>query len=388
MICLNDVHTNENDNLQAMKNTHPFKLIILGLFLSVWLLSCPDKPCNGCIIDDTIEGTYNPTPFTFQFPGWLPVFDIPEYNPMSEEGIALGRRLFYDPLLSASGTLSCSSCHQAALFFTSGTALNVGDSGLQGNRSAPSLVNLGFNEDGLMWDGRATTLESQVLMAVQDPYMLNADWEEVTSRLARDDMYPVLFRNAFGIEKRSEITPELVASAIAQFERTLVSFDSRYDKVVWENQGWFLNEEERGRAFFFKEDSQIVEHPGCSHCHIAKYFTDNSYRNNGLDGPPTLSDFSDPGRGGVTGDLYDNGKFKVPTLRNIEMTAPYMHDGRFETLEEVLDHYSAGGHDVVNEDPNIRPFSLTEMQKQDMISFLKTLTDTTFLNQPGFKSPF
>jgi cytochrome c peroxidase len=356
--------------------------------MAILVFSCPEKPCEDCLPDDVIIADYNPTPFNFNFPDWLIEFDIPADNPMTQEGIALGRQLFYDPILSSSQTMSCNSCHQLENSFTGGKAFNIGDSGMEGTRSSMALINLGFSDNGFNWDGKASTLEEQAINAVKDPLMLNANWSLVISRLKADVNYPVLFREAFGIERKNEMTQALAAKAIAQFERTLVSFNSRYDKVVWNNEGWFLNEEERGKSLFFKEDSQIEEHPGCSHCHIAKYLTDNTFKNNGIDNPGNLSDFSDLGRGGVTGNLYDNGKFKVPTLRNIEMTAPYMHDGRFATLEEVLDHYSEGGHGAENEDINIRPFILTEMQKQDMISFLKTLTDTTFLHNPALESPF
>ncbi len=365
---------------------HPGNML-LGLFLTIGLFSCPEDPCDGCI-DDIIPGEYNPVAYQFGFPDWLAEFPVPEDNPMTFEGIALGRKLFYDTDLSGNRSLSCSSCHQLELSFSDGQPLSLGGNGQLTSRGAMALVNLGFNDNGFFWDGRASSLEEQVLEAVEDPQMMNGDWIDIVETITFDAAYRQMFKAAFGVERKSEITKEHFAKAIAQFERTLVSFNSRYDKVIWENQGWFTNEEERGRAWFFKEDDQSAEHPGCSHCHIAKYFTDNSFRNNGLDNPPTLADYEDPGRGGVSGVYFDNGKFRVPTLRNIEMTAPYMHDGRFETLEEVLDHYSAGGHDVENEDPNIRPFTLTETQKQDMISFLKTLTDTTFIKNPAFKSPF
>lgn len=365
---------------------HP-KNILFWLFLAVWVMACPEDPCDGCV-DDIIPGEYNPVAYDYSFPDWLPEFPVPADNPTSDEGVALGRKLFYDTDLSANRDLSCGSCHQLEKSFSDDLPFSLAGDGELTSRSAMALVNLGFNETGFLWDGRVQSLEEQVLLAVEDPKMLNADWIEVIDRITYDQEYQQMFRAAFGVERKSEIEKEHVVRAIAQFERTLVSNNSRYDKVIWENQGWFTNEEERGRALFFKEDDQTVEHPGCSHCHIAKYFTDHSFRNNGLDNPPTLEGFADPGRGGVTGVSFDNGKFRVPTLRNIEMTAPYMHDGRFESLEEVLDHYSAGGHDLENEDPNIRPFTLTESQKQDMIAFLKTLTDTVFLNNPDFKNPF
>ena len=249
-----------------------------------------------------------------------------------------------------------------------------------------SLVNLAFRNNGFFWDGRSETLEEQALIPVEDHLEMNDSWENVVSKLQRNEAYPPMFRQAFGIDKKSEITKELVVKAIAQFERTLVSGYSRFDRVVWMNEGWFTDSEERGKKLFFFEP--VTDHPGCSHCHFDPLFTDNSFKNNGLDSVGDLTEFKDLGRGGVNNNSYDNGRFKVPTLRNIDLTAPYMHDGRFATLEEVLDHYSAGGHNVINEDVNILPFALTEQQKADMIAFLKTLTDTDFINNPDFSNPF
>ena len=249
-----------------------------------------------------------------------------------------------------------------------------------------SLVNLVFRTNGFFWDGRSKTLEEQALVPVEDHLEMNENWGNVVAKLQAHGEYPKLFREAFGIDRKKEITKELTVKAIAQFERTLISGYSRFDRVVWMNEGWFTDSEQRGKQLFFFEP--VTDHPGCSHCHFDPLFTDNSFKNSGLDSVANLTDFADLGLGGVNNNLYDNGKFKVPTLRNIALTAPYMHDGRFATLEEVLDHYSAGGHGVVNEDTNILPFPLTEQQKQDLIAFLKTLTDESFLTNPAFSNPF
>jgi cytochrome c peroxidase len=227
------------------------------------------------------------------------------------------------------------------------------------------------------------------MAAVELPVELNESWPNVLEKLRNSDRYPPLFRKAFGIESRSEITEELTAKAIGQFVRTLVSGQARFDQVVWLNDGWLNESEERGRRLFFLEQmDQTEQHPGCSHCHFNPLYTNHDFKNNGLDNVSDLNNFPDLGRGSVSNNLYDNGKFKVPTLRNIAATAPYMHDGRYATLEEVIEHYSAGGHGVANEDVNIRYFDLTEQQKQDMINFLKTLTDEDFLTNPDFGNPF
>ena len=216
---------------------------------------------------------------------------------------------------------------------------------------------------------------------------LNEDWDNVVAKLQDHEEYPQRFRKAFGIEKKSELNKGLVVKAIAQFERILISKNSRFDRIVYLNEGWLTDSEQRGKDLFYVEPTS-VDHPGCSHCHGGVNFTDFSFRNNGLDSVANLEDFPDKGLGGINNNFYDLGKFKVPTLRNIALTAPYMHDGRFATLDEVLEQYRNGGHGVENEDVNIVRFTLTERQKQDMIAFLNTLTDTSFINNPEFANPF
>jgi cytochrome c peroxidase len=284
--------------------------------------------------------------------------------------------------------MSCASCHRQDLAFTDGTALSTGVLGMEGKRNSMALVNLAFNHNGFFWDGRSATLEEQVLIPVEDHVELNENWDNVTRKIREHEAYPRLFRAAFGVDRKSEIDKFLVAKAIAQFERTLISANSRFDRIIWLNDGWLTDAELRGRQLFFFEELQNVDHPGCSHCHFDPLYTDNNFKNNGLDDVDRLEDFSDPGRGAVTNNRFDLGKFRVPTLRNIALTAPYMHDGRFQTLEEVLDHYAAGGHGVENEDANIHTFALSDREKQDLIAFLNTLTDTTFLQNPAFSNPF
>lgn len=367
-----------------------FTIALLAVSAIIAFNACDDddKPCSNCPNNDLISGEYNPQPYNLAAPSFFPPPIIPADNPLTVEGVELGRKLFYDKILSADGTMSCASCHLPEKSFTDGNAVSTGILGIAGRRSSMAVVNLAYNAKGFFWDGRAATLEEQALMPVEDHIELNESWPNVIEKIRNHADYPLRFRKAFGIDRKSEITKELAAKAIAQFERTFISADSKYDKVVWKNEGWFTDQEERGKMLFFFEESQIVNHPGCSHCHIAVFFTDNNYKNNGLDNVASLTDFPDLGRGAINGNVYDNGKFRVPTLRNIELTAPYMHDGRFQTLEEVLNHYSAGGHNVENEDVNIRPFPLTEQDKQDLIAFMKTLTDTSFVNNPAFSDPF
>ena len=363
------------------------------LFISLIFIAASCKPeddnspCDNCPDDDLIEASYDPQPYNLEIPEWLPSPNIPEDNLLTVDGVALGRQLFYEKKLSSDESMSCGSCHLQEKAFTDGLATSTGVLGMNGTRSSMAIINLAFNENGFFWDGRAATLEEQALLPVEDHIELNENWDNVLEKLRQDAEYPAMFRKAFGISRKSEMTKELAAKAIAQFERTLISGNSRFDRITQLNDGFLSNEELRGRELFFFELSQALDHPGCSHCHFNPLFTDNEYKNNGLDSVDTVEDFEDPGRGAINNNMFDNGKFRVPTLRNIELTAPYMHDGRFATLEEVLDSYSEGGHGVENEDPNIISFTLSEQDKSDLIAFLKTLTDESFINNPNFSDP-
>lgn len=380
--------------MKQSRNTDnpPFFFWLLGAMLLL-AVSCKkevvddDTMCDMCPDTEVIPGAYEPEAYILELPDYMGDPIIPADNPLTKAGVALGRMLFYDPIVSSDSTMSCASCHAPELAFTDGTAFSTGVEGRQTSRSSMPLVNLAFNPNGFFWDGRSPSLEEQALHPIMDEVELNEDWDNVVRKFRQHPDYPVHFRRAFGIERKSEITKELAVKAIAQFERTLVSYNSRFDQVVNRNEGWFTDSEQRGKDLFYVE-LNALDHPGCSHCHGGVNFTDFSFRNNGIDSVATLNDFSDKGLGEVSGRIYDNGRFKVPGLRNVALTAPYMHDGRFQTLEEVLDHYKTGGHGVENEDPNIFPFTLSESQKQDMIAFLRTLTDTTFVRNPAHVNPF
>ncbi|MEN0002597.1 MAG: cytochrome c peroxidase [Bacteroidota bacterium] len=370
------------------------KILVILSTIFFFASSCEDKktdvPCSNCPDTELIDGPYNPQQYTFNLPSWLvqkPL--LPENDTMTIAGVELGRYLFYDPILSADNTLSCASCHQQDKAFTDGSAVSVGIRGIPGTRSAMPIFNLAFNPREFFWDGRVHTLETQALLPITDPLEMDDTWENVMERLRNDEDYPQLFRAAFGIKSKQEMTKELAVNAIAQFERSIVSFESRYDRILQFNEGWPTDEELRGQTLFFIEPfMQTDNHPGCSHCHNGPNFTNHTYSNNGLDKVDDLNDFVDRGRGAVTNNLFDNGKFKVPSLRNVALTPPYMHDGRFATLEEVIDNYALGGHGVINEDPNLVPFTLTEDDKRSLVAFLEMLTDTSFVNNPAYKNPF
>lgn len=312
--------------------------------------------------------------------------NIPEENPMTVAGFGLGRRLFYDPILSADSSLSCASCHLPERAFTDGRAVAAGIKQRQGRRNALSLANVAYQYKGLFWDGRAATLEEQALIPVEDPNEMGHDWAAVEQALRRHPVYPGLFAEAFGIVDTAELTRHLAARALAQFQRALISADSKYDRAM-RGEDTLSAAEERGRQIFFDLSEELPEGE-CGHCHTPPLFTDQTYMNNGLDEAPQPESFRDKGRGETSGQRYDNGRFRVPGLRNAALTAPYMHDGRFATLEEVVEHYNQGGHYSPNLDPKIRKLHLSDEDKQSLVAFLKTLTDSSFVNNPGLKDPF
>lgn len=366
------------------------------LFLLLFLLAaCKEKPVEPIINPPDIEGVdlsiipYNPKSVDLPQQLPLPKMDIPLDNQLTEEGVELGRFLFFDPILSGNDRMACADCHFSKNAFTDNLGVSLGTEGLAGTRSAMSLVNSGFSSNGLFWDGRVQTLEEQALLPVEDVIELHANWEDVEEKLRKHQDYPTRFRKAFGIDNIDEITRELAVKAIAQFERTLVSANSKYDRVI-RGEEFFEDEEVNGFEIFFDEPNDLPDGE-CGHCHNAPLFTVNQYFNNGLDSVGNLENFKDKGLGEVTNNLFDNGKFRAPTLRNIALTAPYMHDGRFQTLEEVMDHYNEGVHFADNLDPLLQKpggLGLTEQHKKDLIAFLHALTDTSFVNNPAFQNPF
>lgn len=369
--------------------------LLLFAFLCLTLASsCNDEECppdggNGGDTDEPITGPANPTPYDLMTPSYFPGPLNNPANPLTEEGIQLGRKLFYDPILSRDSSISCSSCHLQELAFTDGSATSFGVRGIAGKRNAMGIMNLTFNPRPLQWGGEHASLEEQAIHPVQEVLEMDEDWDRVEEKLRRHPTYPQEFRAAFGISLTSEITRELATKAIAQFERILITADSKFDRVVYRNEEFFTELEEEGRELFDLEFLTPGEtHPGCTHCHNAALFTDNQFHNNGLDSVASLEDFLDLGRGGVNGNIFDNGKFRTTTLRNIALTAPYMHDGRFATLEEVIEHYARGGHPAENKNPNIVGFELTQQKKDALVAFLNTLTDETFITDERFSNPF
>ena len=336
---------------------------------------------------DLTSIAYNPEPYTVELPNRFPELESPDFNPLTKDGVELGRRLFYDPILSVDSTISCASCHLQNGSFTDNLKVSPGVNGKMGRRSSMSLLNVGLYYNGLFWDGRVAGLEEQALHPIEDPAEMQNTWENVESKLKVHNNYPGLFRKAFGIENTSEINRDLVTRALAQFERIIVSSgNSKFDRVS-DGLDVFTDKELDGFDMFFDLNPNLPD-AECAHCHNAPLFTVNEYINNGLDYVASLDDFMDLGRGEVTNNRIDNGAFRVPTLRNAVYSAPYMHDGRFETLEEVIEHYNSGGFQVDNTNPLIRPLGLTEYQKEALLAFILTLSDNSTNENPELSNPF
>ncbi len=367
--------------------------LLLFVILCSLYMSCDEDPMEMHDVGDLSHIDYTPTPYEIPVPYGFPTMVIPEDNPMTEEGRELGRHLFYDPILSRDSTISCASCHLIEKSFTDARALAIGIEGRVGRRSSMSLLNVGYHYTGLFWDGRSPTLEAQAIHPIQDPVEMDEDWSQVEIKLQQHSIYPSMFREAFGIENKKDITRQLVAKALAQFQRSIVSSgNSDYDKFIVDLGATFNLEEEAllGYRMFFDVGGRDAS---CGHCHNGHLFSTNEYLNNGITPYTSLQDFSDLGLGMISRDSFDNGKFKVPTLRNISLTAPYMHDGRFASLKEVLDHYDSGGHrplnaNIDNVDLDVVKLGLSEEEKEQIIAFLETLVDTSVIKNKKFQSPF
>lgn len=355
-------------------------LVYCILILAIIISACVKEHKNA------LPETYHSKPFTLEEPAYFVKMVIPDVNGLTVEGVELGRRLFYDPILSIDSTQSCSSCHIQSLAFTDGKSLSTGVHGEQGRRNAMSLANVGYYYKGLFWDGRSDLLEHQALEPVVDPIELANQWSVVEARIKKSAPYLDLFEKAFGIKHKDAIDSSLIVNALAQFERTLISHDAKFDQVE-RGEAQFTASEQRGFDIFF-DASPTLPDAECGHCHNEPLFTNLDFENNGIQAAESIETYADRGRWEVTGRWVDNGKFRVPSLRNIAITAPYMHDGSLATLDEVLEHYNSGGHFAKNVSPNVRRLNLSHQNKKDLIAFLETLTDSVFLTKPAFSNPF
>ena len=355
------------------------KFLLVSFLAIVVILSCNQ---------DQVE--FAPTPYTLAIPSHFPDMIIPEDNPMTVEGVELGRKLFYETKLSGDNTMACASCHAPSSAFSDPNQYSEGIDGIVGTRNSMALINLGW-DDSFFWDGRAITLEEQILMPVEDPIEMHDTWAGVVSELNASTNYKNMFFKAFGTPG---IDSTRAAKAIAQFLRTMISGSSKYDVMYKFENGLPLSASEQGiyssislEAWAGYDLFKSLNGADCFHCHNGPLMQVKKFSNNGLD-----ATFTDLGRGGITGNPNDNGKFKVPTLRNIAYSAPYMHDGRFATLDEVINHYSSGVSTSPTIDPLIEYASqggvqLDAFEKDLLKQFLLTLSDESFINNPDFQEP-
>jgi cytochrome c peroxidase len=286
----------------------------------------------------------------------------------TEAQIELGKQLFYDPVLSRDSTVSCSTCHKPELAFTDGLSKSVGIFDQEGTRNAPTLTNVG-NRPYFLLDGVNPTLETQTLVPIQEHKEFDFHISLVVQRLQKNPVYVELAKKGFN----SEINQYVYTKAIATFERTLISNDSPYDRYLNGDKSALSASQLRGRKLFFDELY-------CAKCHSGNDFTNDALTNNGL-----YEVYADSGRMRLTENEADRAIFKVPTLRNIEVTAPYMHDGSLTSLEEIIEHYMKGGNAHKNKGKEIVPFELNARKKEDLINFLKSLTDHTFISNVKYR---
>ncbi len=303
-----------------------------------------------------------------------PVYNFTK-NPLTEEGFQLGRKLFYDPILSRDSTIACASCHLQYTGFTHvDHAVSHGIEGRKGNRNSPVLINLAWNSN-FHWDGGVNNLDVQGINPIQHPAEMDNSLEEAIRRLSKSETYPSLFKKAFG---STEINTATIMKALTQYNVSLVSSNSKYDQVFRKEKGISFTEQEKNGLKIFNTH--------CAACHKAPLFTNTFFASNGLKIDSLLNDV---GRYSITQQPKDSMQFKIPTLRNIEFTFPYMHDGRFRKLKDVINYYSDGINvkDKYLSSQLLKPMNFNEMQKKDLLAFLYTLTDKSFLYNKRFSFP-
>jgi cytochrome c peroxidase len=301
-------------------------------------------------------------------PGFPPV-EVPQDNAFSPDRWLLGKKLFFDKRLSRRSTVSCASCHLPQLAFSDSTAFSLGDRGLPTSSNSPTLANLAYHPY-LTRAGGVPTLEMQILVPIQEHEEFDFNIVELAMRLGAVEEYQILANKAYD----RDMDPYVITRALANFERSLISGNSPYDQYTHQgNQSALSPKALQGRDLFFSERTQ------CSQCHSGFNFTNYAFENNGL-----YTHYADPGRQRFTQLEQDHGRFKVPTLRNIALTAPYMHDGSLPSLRAVVEHYNRGGQAHPQVSPLIQPLQLSENEMEALIAFLESLTDALFVNNPNF----
>ena len=328
--------------------------IYILLVILISLVSCKDID----IVD--IEE------FQLNVPSSLPDIQWPEENQFSQVRWQLGKKLFYDERFSDDNAVSCASCHKPHLAFSDEVALSEGSNGALGTRNSPTLTNVAYNTSYTR-DGTLATLEQQILVPIQEHNEFNSNIILIADELANDVEYQHLSEQAYN----RPLDYYVITRALATFERSLISGTSAYDYYSFGvgEPKTFSESAKRGMELFFSDKTS------CFECHGGSNFTTYDFENNGL-----YAEYNDVGRYRFTFDENDIGKFKIPTLRNIELTGPYMHNGSISTLEEVIEHYNSGGNDHMNKSDFIRPLNLTSSEKSDLVAFLKSLTDPEFIS--------
>lgn len=365
----------------STKTTNVVLLVLGCIILIVTACNEDDSSDQEALFDGNL---YNLSIKNFPQP------NIPVDNALTLQGVKLGKMLFYDKILSKDGTQACASCHRQEHAFTDTARFSTGVEGLKGGRQAMAIFNMAWHENGFFWDGRAELLRDQALKPIQDPLEMNETLENVVAKLEGEQRYRDQFMRAFG---STEITDEKVSLALEQFMNSILSVDSKYDKFL-RGDIVLSTSEERGRKLFFAEFNPGFPNTSgadCAHCHGGRTFKNDRYINNGLDSDVDIKDL---GRENVTNNANQKGKFKVTSLRNVEVTGPYMHDGRFKTLEEVVEHYNSGIQNSSTLDPALEytrvsgGLKLDTQDKADLVAFLKTLTDQDLLTNAAYTSPF
>lgn len=330
-------------------------------FITILSFSC--KKENNLVAEEPVSLTEAPAGF--------PRIPFTEENPYSIQKWKLGKKLFYENALSLDHSISCGSCHKASIAFSDDKALSLGVNNLQGRSNAPTLTNIAYHPY-FTREGGVPTLEMQILVPIQEHDEFNFNMLQIAERLRQIPEYVIMSREAFGREPDAYV----ITRAIGIFERTLVSGNSAYDAYNNGNSAMLSTAAKRGKELFFSTKTN------CSSCHSGFNFTNYSFENNGLH-----EVYAQLGRQRVTGKPEDNALFKVPTLRNIALTAPYMHDGSLATLEEVIEHYNSGGKQHKNKSDKIKPLSLTSQEKANLLAFLHSLTDNKFITNKNFQKP-
>jgi cytochrome c peroxidase len=373
----------KKSNLGYLKS---IKIIFSIFVVLVSILACKKTILNNPSGEVVV---YDPTPYTLNYGTTLAAPNIPTDNPLTEAKVELGRMLFYEKKLSGDGTLACAGCHHQENAFSDINQFSTGIQGLKGGRQAMAIVNMAWNTNQFFWDGRSNLLRDQSLKPIQDPLEMHETLPNVVTKLKADTQYKIQFIKAFGSK---EVTTEKISLALEAFMNTLVSGNSKYDQFL-AGTATFSASEQRGKDLFFTEYNPSFPNlsgADCAHCHSGSNFENDQYMNNGLD---LEANIMDDGRMKATLNSADKGKFKVPTLRNIDVTFPYMHDGRFNTLEQVINHYdndirTSNSLDGALQATQSTGLMLTNQDKMDLVNFLKTLTDHDFLTNPAFKNPF